>query len=118
MSGRAIQRYLLVSRRGLAVIACAQSRRTCTVRAHRPCALKLKLRTRGRRPLVIGQARVRLKGGKMARVMLKLNAKTRRALRLKRTIARLRTVKVLVTGSAADTARHRVKLSRAVLLRR
>lgn len=120
LSGLAIQRYRVVSRRGLALYCRANRAATCIVRAQISArdARRLKLRTRGRRPLVIGQARVRLAGARSARVVLRLSAKTRRALRRKGTMARLRTIKILVTGTAADSASHRVSLGRAVLLRR
>jgi chitodextrinase len=114
LSGTVIQRVRSVSRRGLALRFRANRSATCTVSVQLSArtARRLGLVRRAKRPVRIGTARVRVRNSGSVRVALKLTPRARKALR------RVRSLRLVVRGSAVGPNGKRVRLARVVLLRR
>jgi hypothetical protein len=85
---------------------------TCAVTATIDGGTAKKLRlARTRKVAKVGSATVKVAAGGNGRFVLKLNRKTRKALK------RAKRVRLLVKGTAIDSEGHRYALARTILLR-
>ena len=114
LSGSAIQKLKVVRKRGL-VLTCSASRAaTCSVTAWISAkdAKRLGLRVRGKRPVKVGGGSARVVAKRTAQLALKAAGPAMRAL------ARARTLRISVQGTARDGSGATAALVRAIVVRR
>jgi hypothetical protein len=115
LAGAPIQRLKSVRTKGLTITCQASTAGRCSVEAKLAAADARRLglaKKKVSKPVLVGRGSATVAGARPAKVAVRLSAAAARAL------ARARSVRVLVSGTASDAGGHRSALTRVVLVRR